>query len=87
MCFLCLLVCFISRVEAVDISMDFERCEVPSFSVVRSLKTTYRNCSILTAIPCVKEYKHILKVKNGIFRGIDNGEWGGNVTFSSTDIT
>ncbi len=63
--FLCLLLCFISRVEAVDISMDFEKCEVPSFSVVRSLKIPIAIAvvdNLLTAI--IDSFFNIFKLNN-----------------------
>ena len=60
--FLCLLLCFISRVEAVDISMDFEKCEVPSFSVVKIPIAIAVVDNLLTAI--IDSFFNIFKLNS-----------------------
>lgn len=92
--FLCLYlcICFISYVKAVDISSDFTKCEIPAPITKHPLSHMGLNIAvtikdkIIAAIPHVEPNPRIskLSVKEGVFEGIDVGEWSGIVRFSPT---
>jgi hypothetical protein len=79
---------FVLHTKAINVGSEFVECRTPvDFRGFASFDVTIKD-DILIAVPYVRPSPFIskLSVREGVFEGIDYGEWGGAVRFSPYDM-